>query len=513
MENLLINIIVAFVGLGVGAVFTNHFLKGRNLIDLEKKEEQAKKIKEKSMDEAKKMRSDNKMKAEKRKENFDQIIEQRKKRFKKMEDYLEQKETIFKKKELKNQEIEKHIDSEKKEVEKLKTSTENLEKKTVDELSRRLNTTLPEMKKEVLNRYQKELEQDVSEKYRRFEENLKENSVKKAKRILIDIMQRLSFPTSVESRAVTVDVPKDYIKGKIVGKKGCNVIELEDSLGVDIIFNDLPNTISVSAFNLVSRRIAQKTIEKLTLVRGEINSKIIQNAIKDAERETEDELYKIGKKTVDDIKLEVKDKELVKIIGRLKYRTSYGQNIMKHSQEVGWVAAMLGSELGINSEICKVAGFLHDLGKAIDQDPDIEDTHDNLTKTLMEKYGFSWEEIHAAWTHHDAAQQETPEALIVKGSDAISAGRPGARQESIEKYFERIKALESITDKHEGIKKSFAISAGRELRVIVEPEKIKDDSMPELAKIISDEIEEELTYPGKIKVNVIRKTEYLENAK
>jgi len=186
---------------------------------------------------------------------------------------------------------------------------------------------------------------------------------------------------------------------------------------------------------------------------------------------------------------------------------------MKHSMEVGWISAMLGSELGLDIKTCKVGGFLHDLGKAIDQDPDIKGGHDQLSKELMEKFGFSWEEVHAAWTHHDAAPQETPEALIVKAADAVSGGRPGARQDSIERYIEKMKAIDATVASFQGVKKSYAMSAGREVRVYVDPEKVEDAGVGNMAKEIAKKIEENVVYPGRIKIRVIRRTKITETAK
>ena len=217
------------------------------------------------------------------------------------------------------------------------------------------------------------------------------------------------------------------------------------------------------------------------------------------------EMKKMGIKT--------ENQELCRMVGRLQYRTSYGQNILKHAMEVGWVSAMLGNELGLDAKTCLVSGFLHDLGKAIDQEENVKDTHDLLTKELMEKFGFTEEEVHAAWTHHDAAKQETPEALIIKAADAVSASRPGARQESFEKYIERIKALEGTATSYKGVKSAFAISAGRELRVLVDSESIKDEALKKMADEMAKQIEENISYPGQIKVNVIRRTKHTEVAK
>jgi ribonuclease Y len=320
-------------------------------------------------------------------------------------------------------------------------------------------------------------------------------------------------PTSVETKIIQVAVPKDEIKGRLVGKEGKNIHEFERLLEVDIIFNDLPNTISIAGYNLINRRIAQKAIEQLMREKRLITPQLLEETIKQAGKEIDKELYEIGEKVMKMMDLKNLDKELIKTIGRLQYRTSYGQNIMKHSLEVSWIATMLGSEVGLNVNVCKVAGFLHDLGKAIDQDPNVQGTHDFLTKELMTKYNFTEEEIHAAWTHHDSAPAKTPEALIVKAADAVSAGRPGARQESMEKYTERIMALEDAGRSFTGVKKAYAISAGRELRIFVDPEQVTDENMKPLAEEIANKIEKEISYPGKIKINTIRRTGFTEVAK
>jgi len=323
----------------------------------------------------------------------------------------------------------------------------------------------------------------------------------------------MSSPTSVESKITLINVPKDHIKGKIVGKNAQNIEELEKLLDVEVVFNDLPNTISVSSYSLTNRRIAQKTIEKLINIRTDITASEIKKAIIKSENEIEEEFFAIGQRALKQLNIQETDHDLIKTIGRLEFRTSYGQNIMKHSMEVAWAAMMIASELSADVNVCKIAGFLHDLGKAIDQDPNVQGAHDFLTKELMEKYKFSEEEVHAAWTHHDSAPAKTAEAMIVKAADAISAGRPGARQESLDRYIERLQALEKTANAFKGVQKSFAISAGRELRVIVDPETIKDENMNEMANQIAKEIEENITYPGKIKVNVIRRIKYTELAK
>jgi len=254
-------------------------------------------------------------------------------------------------------------------------------------------------------------------------------------------------------------------------------------------------------------------MEKLVKYKGEISPDVVKKIMKEASKETDDELYELGKEGLKRMRIDHKDKDFIRTVGRLQYRTSYGQNIMAHSMEVGWVCRMLGSEIGLDDKTCLIAGFLHDVGKAIDQDPNVKDCHDFLSKEIMEKHSFTWEEVHAAWTHHDAIPQETPEALLVKAADAVSASRPGARQESFEKYIERMKDLERTAKEFDGVKRAFAISAGREVRVIVDSEKINDEGLYSLAKEMASRIEEEIVYPGKVKVNVIRKTKYTETAR
>lgn len=392
----------------------------------------------------------------------------------------------------------------------------NIEKEHLDNLAAKSGKTYQEVHEEIINRYNAELREENQEKLAKSEEYLKEKAQRIAKKIIVDSIQRLGAPTSVEPKSVQIEVPKDIIKGKLVGKDGKNIKHLESVINMDVIFNDFPNTISISSYNLMERRIGEKTLQKLIQERGEIDPRVVDAAVKKAKEEIKEELYEIGKTAL--VKMGIKtlptqDKELVQTIGRLKFRTSYSQNIMMHSMEVGYIATMLGAELGLDVEVCKVAGFLHDLGKAIDQDPDVQGSHDFLTKELMEKFGFSKEAVHAAWTHHESEKPQTPEAIIVQAADALSASRPGARAESLEKYLDRLFALESTAAAFPGVKKTFAISAGREVRVIVDPFEVSDEQTQELANNIAKKVETDLTYPGKIKINVIRKTKTTEVAR
>jgi ribonucrease Y len=427
-------------------------------------------------------------------------------RLKRVEALLQVKEQNLQKRSDKLLELKKIIDEGMKMVGGLKAENDEAEKRFTEKLAEKTGQGIPQIKTQMINEFERDLVLEREDKMRKYEDTLNEEKERIAKNMVTDVIQRYSSPTSVEKKATSITVPRDEIKGRIIGKNAENIKLLEELTGVDVIFNDAPNTIIISCFDLVKKHVAREAISKLMKERA-ITPDKVRFKLKEAENETDRTLTRIGNEVIR--KLELGNRklppELAKILGRLQFRTSYGQNILKHSLEVGNFTVMLGSELGLNIETCKIGGFFHDLGKAVDQE--VGGSHDVLTKEIMEKFGFSEEEIHAAWTHHDSLPQRTPEALLVKAGDAISATRPGARQESIEKYLERIRALENISSSYEGVSKAYAISAGREVRVIVEPGRLKDEDLPHLAKNIATEIQENVGYPGKIKINVIRRTQ------
>jgi len=511
--NIVLNILIGMAMLGVGGYIGYKEIYKRKNISFEKRKEKAEEI----ITEAKKIAEETiqtaKTRIEGLKENAEKNHDMTKRLIAQMEKSTNTKEQLLKKQEEKVNELRLKIASIEEELSVKEKQLRDGEGKEKEILSQKAGKKEEELKKEILKKYETDLEQDYKQRVINIVEEAKEKAPRLAQRIIVNVIQRLTSPTSVEQRAVNVTVPKDIIKGKIVGKGATNILYFEELLDVDVVFNDLPNTISISAFNLVNRRIAQKALEKLIKYPKDINQKVIDEVVNRSKQETEEELYEIGKKVLEEIGVKVDNKELTTIIGRLQYRTSYSQNIMRHSMEVCYLATMLGAEIGANTETCKIGGFLHDLGKAIDQNPDVQGTHDFLTKELMEKYGFSPEEIHAAWTHHESEKPATAEALLVQAADALSASRPGARQESIEKYIARLQALEGVAYSFEGIKKAFAISGGREVRVIVDPTVVDDAKTQNLADTIAKKVEEDVTYPGKIKINVIRKTKTIEVAK
>jgi ribonucrease Y len=511
--NILINIVVALIALGAGAAVGYTQLLKRRLYNIERKKEKAEEMIQKAQEEAVKIKEEASVGKKELEKRTEESIEMNQKLVNQMEASVKNKEQSLSKQEQKINQLKLRLAEMEEEMSVRKKSIERLDKQALEKLALKSGKTESEIHKEIVNRYEKELAEENEQKLTMILENTKEKSQRTAQKIIVNAIQRLCSPTAAEPRSVHVKVKKDIVKGKIVGKGAQNIMYFEELLDVDVVFNDLPKTISVSAFNLVNRRIAHTALETLVNTRGEIDKGTVKTAVDNAKKEVDKELFKIGKNMVDKVGLRDLDEELIRTIGRLQFRTSYSQNIMRHSMEVGYLATMMGSEIGLNLQTCKVGGFLHDLGKAIDQNPDVQGTHDFLTKELMEKYGFSKEEIHAAWTHHESEKPSTPEALMVQAADALSASRPGARQESLEKYLERLKALEETTASFEGVKKTFAISAGREIRAIVDPTIVEDKNTQELANKIAAEIEANLAYPGKIKVNIIRKTKTIEIAK
>ncbi len=513
MNQITINILTILGGIAVGAVISGILINEKRLINLKKAKERAQASEEEANKEAENIKKETRGYVEKRREIIKQERKIKEERFLKLEESLKNKEKNLQKKEDRAKEEKLRVVAQEEEIQGVWGETKRKDMEIIKKLSEKTSKGPEELKEEILKKHEAELKIENKEKIAKTEELLKENAEKTAKRMIIGVIQRLCSPTSVETRVVNVKVKNDRIKGKIVGQNAENVKLIEEALEVDVVFNDMPNTISISGFALVKRRIAQKAMEKIVKMRGEIRKEDVKRAIEEGERETDRELFEIGRNALKKMGISAEDKDLCRTVGRLQYRTSYGQNIMKHAMEVSWVALMLGSELGLDPKICLVSGFLHDLGKAIDQEEGVKDTHDVLTKELMEKFGFSEEEVHAAWTHHDAEKQTSAEALIIKAADAVSASRPGARQESFDKYIERIRALEETATSYEGVKSAFAISAGRELRVLVDTEKVKDEGLKAIAEKMAEQIESEITYPGQIKVNVIRRTRHTEVAK
>lgn len=395
------------------------------------------------------------------------------------------------------------------EVTSLKIQTAQKREMLEDALTAKASLTLGEAKEEIFGELENEFASFFEFSANKAVENAKELANREAVHHLKSIMQKYAEPSSVDKLDKTIKVPRDNIKGKLIGRGAKNLVYLEEKTGADIIFEDQEGIITVSCFNLVIQETVKGAIQKLMRLER-IDFEAIDKALIESRAELDQKLEKIGIKAANVIGIENRDPELMILIGRLKYRTSYGQNILYHSMEIAYFSALMAAEIGADVEVAKIGGFFHDIGKAIDQE--VNGSHDYLGKEILEKFGYSWEIVHAAWTHHDAIPIETVEAQIVKAADAISAGRPGARTESAQMYIERIQGLEKIAFSTPGVKKAFALSAGRELRTLVDENKIKDQDMEEIATQMAQKIEDELAYPGKIKVNLIRTIESVDYA-
>lgn len=427
-----------------------------------------------------------------------------------MEKMFQIKIAAQQKREEKNRQIDQTVKAEERNIEGVKAQVAELNKQIENKLLFMTGASKEQAKNWLLMNYDNMFRQDAEILVQRETEWAQERALRDSRNVLAGAIYRFADPTSVEHEHAHIIVPRDEIKGKIVGRGGRNIAFFEELFGVDVIFNDEPNTIIISCFNLVQREIAKAALERL--IREKIISEEVIMKVKPlAEQDTSRVLKREGEKVLKILGLTNMPVEFAKLVGRLQFRTSYGQNALKHCFEVGYFARLIASEIGADEHISWIAGVFHDIGKAVDQE--VGGSHDVLTKEILEKFGFSKEIVHAAWTHHNAAPIETVEARVVQAADAISAGRPGARAESLERYLAKIRDLQDTALSFEGVKKAYAINAGREVRVIVDDTKINDKGTHDLAAGIAAKVEEKGGYPGKIKVTTIRVTKTADYAK
>lgn len=385
-----------------------------------------------------------------------------------------------------------------------------LVQKQTEELERISGMSTEDAKKTLLEQLKNDLAQEQMQLIRENEAKIKETALEKSKEILSTTMQRCMIEQVVETTVSVVALPNDEMKGRIIGREGRNIRALETLTGVDLIIDDTPEAVVLSSFDPVRREIAKLALEKL-IVDGRIHPVRIEEMVEKARDEIDKKIWSEGENAALEMGVMGLNKELIKTLGRLYYRTSYGQNVLKHSLEVGHIAGMLAAELGANEKIAKRAGLLHDIGKAVDQTQ--EGTHIQLGVELATRYGEKPEVIHAIEAHHDDVVANTIEAVLVKVADAISAGRPGARRDTLEIYIKRLQKIEEIVNSYEGIKQSFAVQAGREVRIIVQAEMFDDLASGKLARDVAKRIENELDYPGQIRVTVVREFRTTEIAK
>ena len=507
---ILIGVIALIIGILVGYIIRKTIgektigdaeTKARNIIlDAENRSETIKK----------EIALEAKEEALKYKNEAEKEIKERRNEVTKSENRLLQKEEAIDRKLENIERKEQSITDKENNIVRKQNEVEALRKKQLAELEKISGYTREEAKQVLLTQLESDIRLEGSQLIREIEGQAKEEADKRAKEIIVGAIQRCAADHVAESTVSVVHLPNDEMKGRIIGREGRNIRALETLTGIELIIDDTPEAVILSGFDPVRREIARQALEKL-IVDGRIHPARIEEIVKKAEKEVNDSIKEAGEQTAFDVGIHNLHPELVKLLGRLKYRTSYGQNVLKHSEEVAYLASLMAGELGLDVNLAKRAGLLHDIGKAVDHEK--EGTHVDLGIELLKKYKESQAVIDAMAAHHGDYEAKTPEAVLIAAADALSAARPGARRETLENYIKRLQNLEEIANQTRGVEKSFAIQAGREIRIIVEPEKVKDEEMPMLAREIAKKVEDELDYPGQIKVNLVRETRVVDYAK
>ncbi|MBE6951644.1 MAG: ribonuclease Y [Ruminococcaceae bacterium] len=441
---------------------------------------------------------------------YEKEVKERRAELSKQERRLEQKETTLDKKteafERKEEELNKRLQK----VAETQAKADEVLSAQEAKLEELSGLTQEQAKQYLLESVENEVRHESAMKIKEIEANLKDNAESLAREVIATAIQRCAADHAAETTVSVVPLPNDEMKGRIIGREGRNIRTLETITGVDLIIDDTPEAITVSSFDPVRREIARLALEKL-IQDGRIHPTRIEDMVEKARREVDRTIREEGERACYETGVHNLNPELIKILGRQKYRTSYGQNVLNHSMEVSHIAGLLASELGVDVALAKRAGLLHDLGKAVDHE--MEGSHVQLGADLAKKYKENPVIVNAIEAHHGDVEPKTIVAVLVQAADAISAARPGARRENVENYIRRLQKLEELTGSWPGVDKAYAIQAGREIRIMVKPEVVTEDNMILLARDIAKKIEQELEYPGQIKVNVIRETKAVEYAK
>ena len=503
--------IIAFIVIAVAEVIIIKNASKKKINDLENQanstleaaRKESESLKKESILEAKeevhKLRSD-----------CDRELRERRNEVQRLERRLIQREESIDKKsdilERKDTEINKKMD----EVEKIKNQVQELYYNQKAELERISNMSCEEAKQLLLDEVNKEIKHDAAVMIKEVETRAKEEADKRSREIITTAIQRCAADHVSETTVHVVNLPNDEMKGRIIGREGRNIRTLETLTGVDLIIDDTPEAVILSSFDPIRREIAKIALEKL-IVDGRIHPARIEEMVERAKKEVDDDIKEEGEQATFETGVHGLHPELIKLLGRLKYRTSYGQNVLKHSIEVSYLAGLMASELGLDVNTAKRAGLLHDIGKAVDQE--YEGPHAIIGGDLAKKYRESAVIVNAIAAHHGDVEMISLEAVLVQAADAISAARPGARRETLEAYIKRLEKLEEIANSYDGVDKSYAIQAGREIRIMVKPDHVDDAGAVEMARDMVKTIEQQLEYPGQIKVNIIRETRAVEYAK
>lgn len=442
--------------------------------------------------------------------DFEKETKERRAELQKYEQRVLSKEETVEKKATTLERKEQSLASKEKNIETEKAQLQELQAKHLQELERISGLTSDQAKKQLLSAVKEDVKHETAMYVKEMETRAKEDARKKAKEYVVTAIQKCAVDHVAETTISLVQLPNDEMKGRIIGREGRNIRSIENATGVELIIDDTPEAVVLSSFNPVRREIARIALEKL-IVDGRIHPARIEEMVEKATKEVETMMREEGEAATLELGVHGIHPELVRLLGRMKFRTSYGQNALKHSMEVAQLSGLLAAEIGVDVRMAKRAGLLHDIGKSIDHE--VEGSHVELGVNLCKKYKENPIVINAVASHHGDEEPESLIACLVQAADAISAARPGARSETLESYTTRLKQLEEIADSFQGVDKTFAIQAGREIRVMVVPEQISDDDMILLARDISNQIEENLDYPGQIKVNVIRESRVVDYAK
>ena len=448
--------------------------------------------------------------AKERENKLSTELKERSQELKATEERLVRKEELLDKRQTNLDTEQQHIEKKQGEAEKAKQRSEELVREQQQKLEKVAGLSAEEAKKDLYTSIEKQSEADIESRMHKLEISGNEKLEARAKDILTSAVHRLGNSVVSDVLATTISLPSDEIKGKIIGKEGRNIRAFERATGVDVIVDDTPGTITLSSYDPIRRQIARIALENLILD-GRIQPAKIEESVQKAEGEINNIIKKKGAEAAFNAKVPNVDPKLLMILGRLYFRTSYGQNVLDHSVEMAHLAAMLAAELGADEAVARAGALFHDIGKAVDHE--VPGTHVEIGRRILAKFGMGEPVIKAMQAHHEEYPYETPESMIVQVADAISGGRPGARRDSVEQYIKRLEDLEAIANQQPGVEKSYAIAAGRDLRVIVKPEALSDLECRQLARDIADRIEKELQYPGEIKISVIRETRVIEYAR
>ena len=441
---------------------------------------------------------------------LDQEIKERRSEVQKQESRMIQKEENLDKRSENLEKKEKNLEREYKSLEDQKNEVNEIYDKQVQELQRIASLSKDEAKQYLLAEMDREITTEKAKIIRDLNQRAKEEALKNAKEIITYAVQKCAADHTSETTVSIVNLPSDDMKGRIIGREGRNIKALETLTGIDLIIDDTPEAVILSGFDPLRREVARIALEKL-IDDGRIHPAKIEEMVEKAKEELNSIIKEEGERAALETGVNNLHPDLIKLLGKLKYRTSYGQNVLSHSIEVSNLARIMAEELGLDAKRARRAGLLHDIGKALDHD--MEGTHVQIGVDILKKYKENPLIINAVEAHHEDVEPQTMEAVLIQAADAISASRPGARRETLEAYIKRLENLEAIADSFDGVEKSFAIQAGREVRIIVKPERISDDQMTVLARDVSKKIEEEMDYPGQIKVNIIREKRVVDYAK